>query len=88
MNPLVLKFIPENDAAKVGALVRCGGQVPPGVSALFAWIQSERERLDAEMRIERDEVTLRRKQGASQALEDVLTELERVSEVQRPWKTQ
>ena len=88
MNPLTLRPIPEADRQAVGALIRGSSQVHPGVSRLFAYIDAERVSLDARLRTERDDVILRRLQGAAQALEDVLTELERVSEVQRPWKTQ
>lgn len=84
MKPLILNEIPQDDAGRIGVMVRQLA-VNPAPFALIDWIESERRRLDAKLRQERDEVQCRRLQGATLALEDILTELERVSEVQRPW---
>jgi len=86
MNPIMMRQIPADFRDKIGSLIR--GTKPDGVRALLDYLITERERLDGELRAERDEIAMRRKQGAAQAIEDILTELERVSEVQRPWKTQ
>ena len=87
MNPLILNPIPENSRSGIGFLVRRMSQTN-GALYLLDYLDQERLALDARLRSERDEVTLRRLQGAAQALEDILCELERVSDVHRPWKAQ
>jgi hypothetical protein len=85
MNPLMLNPIPEENKSGISYLVRQMSKTN-GTLDLLDYLDQERLALDSRLRSERDEVTLRRLQGAAQALEDILCELERVSAVHRPWK--
>lgn len=81
--PLRIRVIPEAHKGAIARVLRGTDGIE-----LLRYLAEEKEDAQERLLRETDDVKTRWLQATAQTLEDILGELERVSEVQRPVKTQ